>query len=58
MRFKYEMIDPCAQDAPSDKIKGTHIIYFSSSFYIIKQKPMIPTTHYHSITTWAAHSSG
>ena len=31
-------------------IKGTHTIYFSSSFYIINQKPMIPRTYFHCIT--------
>ena len=33
-------------------LKGTHIVYFSSSLYIINQKPMIPRTHFHCITTW------
>ena len=40
------------------KVKGTHTIYFSSSHYIINQKPMIPKTHFHCITTWVARSSG
>ena len=31
--------------------KGTHTVYFSSSLYIINQKPMIPRTHFHCITT-------
>ena len=26
-------------------LKGTHTIYFSSSLYIINQKPMIPRIH-------------
>ena len=39
-------------------LKGTHIIYFSSSLYIIDQKPMIPRTDFHCITTWVARSSG
>ena len=39
-------------------IKGTHTAYFSSSFYIINQKPMIPRTDFHCTTTWVAHSSG
>ena len=42
----------------SQDIKGTHTIYFSSSLYIINQKPMIPRTHFHCITTWVARSSG
>ena len=32
-------------------IKGAHTIYFSSSLYIVNQKPMIPRTHFHCITT-------
>ena len=32
-------------------LKGTHIVYFSISLYIINQKPMIPRTHFHCITT-------
>ena len=40
------------------KLKGTHTVYFSSSFYIINPKPMILTTDFHFITTWVAHSSG
>ena len=39
-------------------LKGTHTIYFSSSLYIINQKPMIPRIHFHCITTWVARSSG
>ena len=31
--------------------KDTHAIYFSSSLYIINQKPMIPRTDFHCITT-------
>ena len=31
------------------KIKGTHTVYFSSSFYIINQKPMIPSTDFHGL---------
>ena len=27
-------------------IKGTHTVYFSSSLYIINEKPMIPRTHF------------
>ena len=42
----------------SSTLKGTHTVYFSSSLYIINQKPMIPKTHFHCITTWVAHSSG
>ena len=38
--------------------KGTHTVFFSSSLYIINQKPMIPRTHFHCITTWVACSSG
>ena len=38
--------------------KGTHTAYFSSSLYIINQKPMIPRTYFHCITTWVAGSSG
>ena len=40
------------------KIKGTHTLYVSSSLYIVSQKPMIPTIHFHWITTWVARSSG
>ena len=40
------------------KLKGTHTVNFSSSLYIINQKPMINTTHFHCITTWVASSSG
>ena len=39
-------------------IKWTHTVYFSSSLYIINQKPMIPRTHFHCITTWVARFSG
>ena len=41
-------------DDTTGTIKGTHTIYFSSSLYIINQKPMIviPRTHFHCITTW------
>ena len=38
--------------------KGIHTEYFSSSIYIINQKPMIPRTHFHCVTTWVAHSCG
>ena len=38
-------------------LKGTHTVYFSSSLYIINQKPMIPRTDFHCITTRGAHSS-
>ena len=40
------------------KLKGTHTVYFSSSLYIINQKPMIPRTHFHCKTTWVACSAG
>ena len=40
------------------RFKGTHTVYFSSSLYIINQKPMIPRTDFHCITTWVARSSG
>ena len=40
------------------KVKGNHTVYFSSSLYIINQKPMIPKTLFHCITTCAARSSG
>ena len=41
------------------QVKGTNTVYFSSSFYIINQKPMIPRTHFHCITPpWVARSSG
>ena len=39
-------------------VKGTHTLHFSSSLYIINQKPMIPRTDFHCITTWVARSSG
>ena len=35
----------------SKDFKGTHTVYFSSSIYIINQKPTIPRTHFHCITT-------
>ena len=38
-------------------IKGTHTIYFTISFYIIYQKPMIPETDLHCETTWVARFS-
>ena len=38
-------------------VKGTHTVYFSSSFYIINQKPMIHRTDFHCITTWVARFS-
>ena len=39
-------------------LKGTHTVYFSSSLYIINQKPMIHKTDFHCITTSVARSSG
>ena len=39
-------------------IKGTHTIYFTISFYIINQKPVIPKTDLHCETTWVARSFG
>ena len=39
-------------------LKETHTVYFSSSFYIMNQKPTIPRTDFHRITTWVARSSG
>ena len=41
-----------------ETLKGTHTVYFSSSLYIINQKPMIHRTDFHCITTWVARSSG
>ena len=38
------------------EIKGTHTVYFSSSFYIINQKPMIHRTDFRCINTWVACS--
>ena len=38
-------------------VKGIHTVSLSSSLYFINQKPMIPRTHFHCITTWVAHSS-
>ena len=38
--------------------KWTYIVYFSSSLYIINQKPMIHRTYFHCITTWVVRSSG
>ena len=38
----------------SETFKGTHTVYFSSSLYIINQKPIIPRTDFHCITTWVA----
>ena len=37
--------------------KGTHTVYFSSSFYIINQKPMVPRTDFHCITKYVVRSS-
>ena len=31
-------------------VKETHTVYFSSSFYIVNQKPMIPRTDFHCMT--------
>ena len=39
-------------------VKGTNTVYFSSALYITDEKPMIPRTHFHCITTWVARSSG
>ena len=38
--------------------KGTNTVYFSSSLYIINQKPMILRTDFHCMTTWGARSFG
>ena len=38
--------------------KGTHTVYFSSSFDTINPKPMIHRTDFHYIPTWVVHSSG
>ena len=43
---------------PMLSIKGTHTAYFSSFFYIINQKPMIPRTDVHCITIWVSRFSG
>ena len=40
------------------RLKGPILFYLSSSFYIINQKPVIPRTDFHCISTWVAHSSG
>ena len=39
-------------------LKGTHTVYFSSTLYIINQKPMIPRIYFHYISTWVARPSG
>ena len=39
-------------------VKGTHTVYFSSSLYIINQKPILPRTHFHCITTWVVRLLG
>ena len=39
-------------------IKGTHTVYFSSSLYIINQKPIIHRPDLHCIIIWVARSSG
>ena len=39
-------------------IKGTNTVFFSISFHIINQKPIIPRTDFHYKTTRIAHSSG
>ena len=39
-------------------VQGTNTVYFSSSFYIINQKPMMPRIHFHCISTCVARSSG
>ena len=38
-------------------VKGTHAVFFSNSFYILNQKPMISLTDFHCITTWVAYYS-
>ena len=41
----------------SMSFKGTYTVSLRRSVYIINQKPMIPRTDFHCITTWVAHSS-
>ena len=40
------------------KVKGTHTVYFSSSFFILNKKPVIPRSDFHCTTPWIACSSG
>ena len=47
-----------SNDVTTHSFKESHTVYFSSSFYIINQKPMMPRTHFHCKPTWVAHSSG
>ena len=35
-----------------DLLKGTHTVYFSSSFQIINQKSMMPSTDFHCMLFW------
>ena len=51
-------MDEKLDKAITEVVKGAHTVYFSSSLYIINQKPMISRTHFHCITTWVARSSG
>ena len=39
-------------------LKGPIPSIFFGSLNIINQKPMIPRTHFHCITTWVARYSG
>ena len=40
----------CLKLKTQKELKGTHTVYFSSSLYIINQKPMIHRTDFHCIT--------
>ena len=40
------------------EVKGTHTVYFSSSFYLINQKPVIHRTDFHCVTTWVECFTG
>ena len=40
------------------KVEGTHTVYFTTSLYIVNQKPVMHRIQFHCTTTWVARSSG
>ena len=44
---QYVVVTDYSDEAINTAIKGTHAVYFGSSFYIIYQKPVIHTTNFH-----------
>ena len=55
---RIKLIKKLFKCGPAVFFKGTHTVYFISSFYIINENPVIPRTDFYCITTWVAHSSG